>query len=1603
MNSAYRCAKVCLFISILLTTADPIYPDVDDLKMEWGTFLGGYHWDKGLKIASDKNNNVYVTGYTWSDDFPTVNGAYTVFGGGDGDAYVAKYNSNGVLEWSTYLGGDDKDQGWDIATDKDGNIYAAGWTESKEFPIKEAWDDTFEGYMEAYVIRFNSNGTIEWATFLGGDYQDWGFAVATDGEGNVFLTGSTKSKDFPTLNAHFPNYTKWTDAFVSKFDSDGTLLWSTYLGGSNEEEGMGLATDSDGSVYVVGATDSGDFPTLNAYDSSFNGGYRDAFVCKFSKDGALMWSTFLGGNNWDEGLRIVADGDGNVYAAGYTMSPNFPTDNGHDKTIGGNMDVFVTKFDSDGDLQWSSYLGGKGQDQARDIRLDVTGSIIIGGHCYCGDFPGPVKKFGLCGDYSAFVSRLESGGAPLWTVMIGGSYTTENVEGLAFDDLGNVYAGGSTSSPDFPTPGGYDTSYNGRDEAFLVKLSGSVGSWLTGTVKGEDGSFVSGAIVSTDAGPRALTGDDGKYLLIVPSGRGYRLLVRAAGYKPEMATDIDAFPDKETTVDFVLTPVDEEYKITEIYPDAETVSEIDEGGIAVRYYQVLTKDGGIPSGIVNVEWEAVNGGGESYSGSSLTNTDGEVYIWIDTKNFAEAKDTLTGKVLYLNGVPFAENEEPAFTVYVRESVLELSYQQQVNGDLSGSILGKGIVGGEAGYDLVYVGSPSSSDPTGMLVRRKIAESGGLGVSATLFEAGASYEATDFKAGASVEVGADAQAMAVLKNDTAFSFDPDKIFGSSPDWDQSAAAYVALNDAFGWVTSQAPRQGMGMDAALLYILTWAEQRMGEGGGPLTALQNAYSETEAGLSISGEAGAQITGILGVTNQATNKVNIGLSGMAGLKGKAEGTVALAYTPAEEKLVPSATLRMEGTLSTAISLGAKLDLSGKPGQGGGGGRGTPNTQLGSKKDDARKNLGISLFNNSNMDGLGLEYRHSITYQGEDLTLKEVGFEVAPFEISGATTTTRKHAYKATSDDPAVLTRFNSAAGTNIGQLMAFGAGVAASLGFGSHEDLMFGFIDVCNDIVNGTQAEKLKLAVEVCEKRSVAVSDISLELKGKLLGTGGQIKLGNQANEVLTVPVYRGVWLDGRDLITEDYTWADFERPDFPTLKETQQKLVDTLIISALEEAWEQVVKVAEEGIATVVEVGEKVVEFAEDALETGTQVIVTGWRSLTGGKGEEKAISERILKAARKQAGIEFGIGGFVNIQIQDGSMSGPAVLTFGYEDSDVTGVDESRLAVFLYDTESAWWTYVGGTPDPDLNRVVAAIDSVGTYALAPIAPDGLIPVSAVPQSVPLSETSVSEISCGSLVDSAGETVPDDTPYTIATDLGDFVATDALADTPGKQVLSSSGMLSFQLKPAMIGGTATVRVASVAGRAVGEATVEFHDDDAPSAPASVVVRPDEDAALISWAGNPEPDLAGYLIYYGTQTGGPYEGGGTVRSVPSPARVGLATRAFLPGLETGTVYYVVLTAVDVAGNESPFSEQVLVAPGLKGDLDGNGMVTSQDVLWLLECYGTGGYDPNYLPLGDVNSDWRIDLKDLFEIIRLARSPDASVRARKARLMRGFSQYGAK
>lgn len=475
------------------------------------TFLGGSDADDTYEpsIALDKEGNVFITGFTSSHDFPTTVGVYRKdFIGGSRDRFVSKFNTDlSELLASTFLGGrgerggiiggNGDELGHALAVDKDGNIYLAGYTESRDFPVTVgSFDESYNGGRDVFVSKLDGDlSALLASTYIGG-CGDEGFQwpridMTINQDGDVYVAGITHSVDFPTSAAAFDRTfnggLRAGDAFVAKLDENLTkILASTYIGGSGNEWRLSVLLDENKSVIISGETESPDFPTTSgAYDKKANRNdniIKDIFISKLSPDlSTLIASTYFGGKNLEEGLKIRINADGDIYAAGYTESMDFPTTQGayNRERNGDQRDAFIAKFNNElSRLIASTLFGGSIRDMARGIVLDKYGDVYVAGVTASPDFPVTPGGFtvnfrnGSPDQRDAFVSKFSADLNKLLISSTFGGSAVDDAYCIEIDGNGDIYIAGLTASYDFPTTEEtYDNSYNkGLNDCFIVKF-----------------------------------------------------------------------------------------------------------------------------------------------------------------------------------------------------------------------------------------------------------------------------------------------------------------------------------------------------------------------------------------------------------------------------------------------------------------------------------------------------------------------------------------------------------------------------------------------------------------------------------------------------------------------------------------------------------------------------------------------------------------------------------------------------------------------------------------------------------------------------------------------------------------------------------------------------------------------------------------------------------------------------------------------------------------------------------------------------------------------------------------------------------------------------
>jgi uncharacterized protein (TIGR03437 family) len=477
---------------------DPGLPLVVDPVLVYSTYLGGSGNESAFDVAADAAGNVYVTGWTTSANFPLA-APYRRLPGGQ-DVFVTKINAAGnALVFSTYLGGSGSEAAYAIAVDGSGDVYLTGYTTSTDFPVLRAFQSTAKS-RDAFVTKLNASGSaLVYSTYLGGSGSEGAYGIAVDDEGSAYLGGYTESSDFPTQNPIQASLQGTQDAFITNLAPSGSsLVYSTYLGGAAGEAVTAIAVDTARNAYVTGETGSLTFPLVNPLQSR-RGGTNDisAFVSKLNPAGtALVYSTYLGGADYDSGEGIAVNAAGEAYVVGRTLSKDFPTAMALQPSLGGDQDAFLAQLNAAGSaLKFSTYLGGAGEDLAYGVALDAAGNVYVAGATESD--ASFVQALQPRRGRDAVAMKISAAGMIVYATPIGGS-GPDGANGIAVDAQGNAYLAGYTTSNDFPTAAPLQSAYGGGTgdtptDAMVVKISES-GAPADGSL-----SMVSAASFATDA------------------------------------------------------------------------------------------------------------------------------------------------------------------------------------------------------------------------------------------------------------------------------------------------------------------------------------------------------------------------------------------------------------------------------------------------------------------------------------------------------------------------------------------------------------------------------------------------------------------------------------------------------------------------------------------------------------------------------------------------------------------------------------------------------------------------------------------------------------------------------------------------------------------------------------------------------------------------------------------------------------------------------------------------------------------------------------------------------------------------------------------------
>ncbi len=434
----------------------------------YSTFLGGSDTDEPASIAACADGSVVVCGRTASVDFPVTD---TVTYRGGYDLFVAKMSATGARLWAYYWGGSGYDAGWDVEV-QDSIVVVIGATNSNDIMIPGAFQDTLAGSYDAIILVLDTSGVMLRATFFGGTGGEQGLGVAVSDNFDVIICGSATSLILPmSASGLYPNNNGTLDAFICRMDINLQPQWSTFFGGTGGEDIHDVVILNNQEIAFCGGSFSNNFPTTsNAYQQA-NMGIPDVYVVRLDMNGALLYSTLIGGSANEDANGIAADSAGNLYITGFTYSALFPIEGpAIQANYSGNGDAFVFKMNTSGNVVWSTFLGGSLMDAGMDI--DVQGKYVyLSGTTESPTFPVTPGSFSdtLTGGNDVYVLKLDTAGALVLGTFVGGSNTEFNAGCTVTADT-VVFITGTTYSSNFPTYLAWDAQYSGIGDGFVTAV-----------------------------------------------------------------------------------------------------------------------------------------------------------------------------------------------------------------------------------------------------------------------------------------------------------------------------------------------------------------------------------------------------------------------------------------------------------------------------------------------------------------------------------------------------------------------------------------------------------------------------------------------------------------------------------------------------------------------------------------------------------------------------------------------------------------------------------------------------------------------------------------------------------------------------------------------------------------------------------------------------------------------------------------------------------------------------------------------------------------------------------------------------------------------------
>jgi hypothetical protein len=471
---------------------------------QWATRIAGTGSDVGQSISVDSSGNSYVTGVYNSSPVTIYNSDGNTYGtltnDGSNDTYIVKYNTSGTAQWATRIGGSSGETGYSISVDSSGNSYVTGVYNSSPVTIYNSDGSTYgtltnDGSNDSFIVKYDADGTAQWATRIAGTGGEFGQSISVDSSGNSYVTGAYFSDPVTIYNSDGSTYGTLTnsgyyDAFIVKYDADGTAQWATRIAGTNYDIGTSISVDGSGNSYVTGYYYDSPLTIYNSDGSTYgtltNEGWYDVYIVKYDADGTAQWATHIGGStDHSYGASISVDSSGNSYVTGHYYSSPVTIYNSDGSTYGtltndGSNDSFIVKYDADGTAQWATRIAGTGSESGTGISVDSSGNSYVTGYYTSSPvtiYNSDGNTYGTLtndGSNDTYIVKYNTSGTAQWATRIGGAGGDDTGSSISIDSSGKLYVTGTyVSNPvtiynaDGSTHGTLTNS--GGNDVFIVK------------------------------------------------------------------------------------------------------------------------------------------------------------------------------------------------------------------------------------------------------------------------------------------------------------------------------------------------------------------------------------------------------------------------------------------------------------------------------------------------------------------------------------------------------------------------------------------------------------------------------------------------------------------------------------------------------------------------------------------------------------------------------------------------------------------------------------------------------------------------------------------------------------------------------------------------------------------------------------------------------------------------------------------------------------------------------------------------------------------------------------------------------------------------------